>query len=191
MAQPAKRIACYGASNTYGFDPRSFLGERYDETTRWPEVLAVRTGWTVFNWGENGREIPHSPAEFKLLESLIATAEPLDLLVLDLGANDLLRSYPPSVEAVTVRLETLLRCLERDFPDLPLLVLAPGPLDIPEPQLAALSRQLGPACMELSRRLGVECLDTGAWELELSYDGIHLSPAGHRRMAWELAARLG
>ena len=30
------KVICFGDSNTYGYDPRSFLGDRYGPTDRWP-----------------------------------------------------------------------------------------------------------------------------------------------------------
>ena len=30
-------VVCYGDSNTWGYDPRGFLGDRYDRP--WPEYL--------------------------------------------------------------------------------------------------------------------------------------------------------
>lgn len=50
------RIVCLGDSNTWGFDPGSYFGGRYD--VPWPEKLAQMTGWEVINAGENGCEIP-------------------------------------------------------------------------------------------------------------------------------------
>ena len=29
------KVICYGDSNTYGYDPRSWLGGRYDADSRW------------------------------------------------------------------------------------------------------------------------------------------------------------
>ena len=28
-------VICFGDSNTYGYDPRSYLGGRYDPDSRW------------------------------------------------------------------------------------------------------------------------------------------------------------
>ncbi len=66
------RIVCYGDSNTYGYDPRSYLGGRYPETVRWTALLSA-DGWTVINEGENGRSIPR-------LEREIEAAKPIILL---------------------------------------------------------------------------------------------------------------
>ena len=38
------KVICYGDSNTYGYDPRGWLGGRYDAADRWPDILARRTG---------------------------------------------------------------------------------------------------------------------------------------------------
>ena len=37
-------IICFGDSNTYGYDPRSYLGGRYDAGSRWVDILAEETG---------------------------------------------------------------------------------------------------------------------------------------------------
>ena len=55
------RVICFGDSNTYGYDPRGWLGGRYDEENRWVDILAQKTGWKIVNRGQNGREIPGAP----------------------------------------------------------------------------------------------------------------------------------
>lgn len=184
------QIACYGASNTYGFDPRSYFGGRYPAAGRWPEVLAARTGYTALNWGENGRELPHSPAELGYLSSLLEGNAPLDLLILDLGINDLLGHYPPSVSLVTGRLEALLNWLGERYPALPVLVLLPGPLDLPEEGLMEEFRRLAPAMAEVLQAQGIPYLDLNTLGLELAFDGVHLTEQGHRALAAALADEL-
>ena len=70
-------VICFGDSNTYGYDPRSYLGGRYAADSRWVDILAEETGWTVRNLGENGREIPTSvpdfPADTDLLIIMLGT----------------------------------------------------------------------------------------------------------------------
>lgn len=64
-------VICFGDSNTYGYDPRGYFGGRYDGDNRWVDILAAETGWTVYNMGQNGREIPPAaptfPADTNLL----------------------------------------------------------------------------------------------------------------------------
>lgn len=83
-------VTCFGDSNTYGYDPRSFLGGRYDPDHRWVDILAAETGWTVYNMGQNGREIP---------TSLPSLPSDTDLLILMLGTNDLLQGLSPEMAA--------------------------------------------------------------------------------------------
>ena len=52
-------ILCIGDSNTYGYDPRSWLGSRYPAHIRWTERLP---GVTVINGGVNGMRIPRADA---------------------------------------------------------------------------------------------------------------------------------
>ena len=51
------KILCFGDSNTYGYDPRSFLGDRYPAEYRWVDILAKKLCCTAVNAGMTGREI--------------------------------------------------------------------------------------------------------------------------------------
>ena len=53
------KLLCFGDSNTYGYDPRSFLDNHYPADVRWTDTLARDTGWTVLNMGET---VGRSPA---------------------------------------------------------------------------------------------------------------------------------
>ena len=33
------KVICFGDSNTYGYDPRSYFGGRYDADIRWVDIL--------------------------------------------------------------------------------------------------------------------------------------------------------
>lgn len=81
------RVLCFGDSNTYGYNPRGFLGDRYDAEDRWADLLSKQTGWDVINLGANGREIPHNGAPL----SLLSEYTPVDIFLTMLGTNDLLQ----------------------------------------------------------------------------------------------------
>ena len=51
-------VICFGDSNTYGYDPRSYLGGRYDPDSRWVDILAI--GDRVVNL-QHGSERPGDP----------------------------------------------------------------------------------------------------------------------------------
>lgn len=78
-------VICFGGSNTYGYDPRSYFGGRYGADSRWVDLLATETGWTIRNMGQNGREIPSSAPPFPA---------DTDLLIVMLGTNDTAAALP-------------------------------------------------------------------------------------------------
>ena len=59
------RMLCYGDSNTYGYDPRGFVGDRYQKESRWVDILAQKLKWEIQNEGQNGREIPIRPFQYQ------------------------------------------------------------------------------------------------------------------------------
>ena len=41
------KVLCYRDSNTYGYDPRGFFGDRYPAECRWVDILARKLNWEV------------------------------------------------------------------------------------------------------------------------------------------------
>ena len=79
------RLLCIGDSNTWGYDARSYFGERYPASERWVNLLAGLTGCECVNLGENGRCIPKTPLDVELSED--------ERVVVMLGSNDLLEGF--------------------------------------------------------------------------------------------------
>lgn len=170
-------ILCYGDSNTFGFDPRSFLGGRYAADCRWVDLLAAETGWEVRNNGMNGREIPRRAPVFS------ASA---DLLVIMLGTNDILQGC--RAEEAAARMDTFLASLV--FPKEQVLLIAPPPLVqgewVTEQRLIEESVKLATTYRELALRQGVRFLDAGEWGVPMAFDGVHFTEEGNRVFAREL-----
>ena len=166
------KILCFGDSNTYGYDPRSWFGETY--ATTWVEAMAEKLGCTVINAGENGREISRSEHSLNLL---LERHQPVDLLIVMLGTNDLLHGNAP--EAVAARMKRFLENIQ--FEKSKILILAPPPMKLGEwvssQSLLDASRRL-PA---LYQGLGVRC--AGGWEIPLAFDGVHFTEEGHAAFA--------
>ena len=179
-----KRLLCMGDSNTYGYDPRSQLGGRYPADIRWTGRLA---DWDVINCGENGAEIPTREWELEAHERKIRRASPVTAAVVMLGSNDLLQHPHFTAEQVTVRMEKYLQRVVQLIPPHQVLLLAPVPMRpgawVYEPRLLEESARLGEYYEALAERIGVDFADTGLWGIELSFDGVHLTPEGHRVFA--------
>lgn len=172
------KVVCFGDSNTFGYDPRSWLGGRYPADSRWVDLLAQKTGWEVVNLGENGWCIPLRP---------MPLPEDTDLVIVMLGTNDLLQGCTPEKAADRMKrfLQSLPLAPER------ILLIAPPPMVpgewVTEPSLMESSRMLAGYYRELAGQLGVRFADAGNWHVTLAYDGVHFTEPGHRAFAERLA----
>ena len=168
------KAVCFGDSNTFGYDPRSWLGGRYDADSRWTDILAVETGWTVCNMGQNGREIPATAPGFPA---------DTDLLIVMLGTNDLLQGRSP--EQAAGQLKQFLSGISMDRSKI--LLIAPPPVTlgewVPSQQLIDDSHTFAKCCQALAEQMGIRFVDTGKWNISLAYDGVHFTEQGHKAFA--------
>lgn len=176
------RILCFGDSNTYGFDPRSFLGDRYPAEDRWTDILEKQTSWEVMNAGANGREIPRGFHALRLLSEYA----PVDVFFVMLGTNDLLQGVSASEAAVLM--EAFLNQL---LPHCKAIVLAaPPPMKrgawVPTDALVTESLQLMEEYQRLAQRLRIPFADTRGWNIQLAFDGVHFTEEGHHTFASQL-----
>ena len=174
-------VICFGDSNTYGYDPQGYFGGRYDADSRWVDILAVETGWTVCNMGQNGREIPSAAPAFP---------DDTDLLIVMLGTNDLLQGRSP--EQAAGRLERFLSGVSMDQSKV--LLIAPPPVTlgawVSSSQLIDDSCTFARLCQALAERMGIRFADAGRWDISLAYDGVHFTEQGHKAFAAGLLEEL-
>ena len=174
-------VICFGDSNTYGYDPRGYFGGRYDADSRWVDILAANTGWTIYNMGKIGREIPSAAPNL-----------PADtnLLIVMLGINDLLQGCSQTQAAE--RLEQFLSDISLDRNKI--LLIAPPPVTlgawVPSAKLIEDSRIFARLCQTLAERMGIRFADAGKWDIPLTYDGVHFTEQGHKAFAARLLEEL-
>ena len=179
-----RRLLCYGDSNTYGYDPRSYLGGRYPKSARWTGLLDAE-GWKVINKGENGRSIPKLSCEIDAAIQMVCGTE-ADILTVMLGSTDLLQGS--TAEVCGERMERFLSAILTRAPETPnILLIAPPPM-VPgawasDPETVEESRKLADCFEAIAHQLGVSFTDAGAWNVGLSYDGVHFSEEGHLAFA--------
>ena len=149
------KVICFGDSNTYGYDPRSYFGGRYDADNRWVDILAEQTGWTISNMG----------------------------LIVMLGINDLLQGRSP--EQAAERLERFLSGISLDRKKILLIAPPPVALGawVPNQQLIDESHTFTRLCQDLAERMGIRFADAGTWDIPLAYDGVHFTEQGHKAFA--------
>lgn len=182
------RVLCYGDSNTYGYDPRSYLGGRYPESIRWTGLLK-EYGWEVCNEGENGRSIPRHGGEMERTVRTLCRME-TDVLAVMLGSNDLLQVPRPSAAECAGHMERFLYALlHTDGWDCSrsILLVAPPPMAlgawVADAETIAASHRLAKCYEDAARRLGINFADAGGWGIGLTFDGVHFSEAGHLAFA--------
>ena len=174
------KIVCYGDSNTYGYDPRSFFGGRYPAEVRWTDRLVRESGAEVIGAGMNGREIPHRERDICVAAERIAELH-ADLLIVMLGSNDLLMGADAADAAE--RMERFINSLKGED----ILLIAPPPMQwgewVTSQELIDASGELSRGYKALSARLGIGFVDAGDWNISLAFDGVHFSEDGHRTFA--------
>ena len=153
------RVFCLGDSNTYGYDPRSYFGGRYDETSRWVDVFAKRTGWEMFNGGENGRKIPKREGEM----AGINLPTEMDMMIIMLGTNDLLQGASP--QRAAERMEAFLGQLHINKKKI--ILISPPPMQpgawVTDEALSNASSDLGKYYGALAQRLDIRFFDAAQW----------------------------
>lgn len=209
-----KRILCYGDSNTWGHNPEPVENDfRYADDVRWTGILKRELGEdiTIIEEGLCGRTImyddPISPfrngSEF--LGCCIQSHQPLDLVILMLGTNDIRHIFTPSVKEIAMGMENLVKTVKTPMnywvgkvPEV--LVVAPAPVrdEIAQSDFYGMydevsvekSKQLAKAYKDIFARWeGVTVLDAGEIAEVSIQDCIHLSRKGHQALGEAIAAK--
>ena len=173
------RILCFGDSNTYGYDPRGFFGDRYEAGDRWVDLLAEKTGHGCINAGVNGRVIPRG--EYAL--RMISEEKRADVCLLMLGTNDLLQGT--SAEEAAGRMDAFLIQLMTMYPKI-LLICPPrlGPVSrtVMGPCFGGSeekSTQMAPFFEKVAAKYGVEYMNADEIIVSSEIDGLHLDADQH------------
>ena len=77
-------------------------------------------------------------------------------------------------------MEMLLKAAILQHPGIPVLLLAPPDIGIPE--FKEKIRQLAALYEKLANKLGLYFLDPQCWALSMACDGVHLSEMGHTQL---------
>jgi lysophospholipase L1-like esterase len=213
-----RNVLVYGDSNTWGWVPTSpvFPTTRYAKKDRWPEIMAEVLGdeYDVVTEGLNGRttnaDDPSAPGLLNGaddLDSAVASHEPLDLVIIMLGSNDLKLRLGRSVNDIAQGMAELVGIVRRDTglgwtqyerPDV--LVISPPPFGAQfEPQIGSAfegAREkiaaLPAAYLQVSEKAGVHFFDAAmvVQEGEIGIDGLHLLVKGNRDLGEAVAAKV-
>ena len=182
-----KRIVCYGDSNTYGWDPRMFSGNRYDHP--WPELTAELTVHKVYNLGEPGRVIPRWEESLEWFRRDVAPLSP-ELLVIMLGTNDLLEMPEPSADRIAQDMEKMIRSAVQNRLSERILLLSCPPVEFQKEIYQPVLEEVSDRYRQLAAQDQIDFADPLRWGITMGCDGVHFSEGGHRIFAEKFAQEL-
>jgi lysophospholipase L1-like esterase len=198
------RILCFGDSNTWGYIPAT-KHSRYASNIRWTGVLqnALGAGYDVLEEGLNSRTIctndPRPDKEGRNgLEYLIPcldTHDPIDLLIIMLGTNELKEDYNFSVrdiaEMMRMCIKTILdRPSQTGHPSPKIILLSPPHIDQTaercRPEYGYVgctekSIELGQAYAAIAKDMAIHHVDAGNYTL-VGSDGVHITEVSHQQL---------
>jgi lysophospholipase L1-like esterase len=199
-----KSILCYGDSNTHGYIPGS--GERYPRDVRWTGVLRDELGdrYEVIEEGLNGRTtVWNDPiGGYKngktYLIPCLETHQPLDLVIMMLGTNELKKRFSLSTYDIAEGVRVLVNTVQKSEAGpngVPpkLLLMAPPPVakltEFVEMFEGAevKSRQFSEHYRRIAEEQGCEFFDTSEVIVSSDIDGIHFEAGEHQKLGKTVA----
>lgn len=198
-------ILVYGDSNSFGTPPAPDLIDRplrFDPANRWPDVMGATLGpgFDVINASLPGRTTVyddpiHGPTRNGrvILPATLLSHQPIDLLILNLGTNDLQHSFPARGFDIARNLEALVELARFYLPDLGILVAAPViPTEIGTfaPYFEGAAACVGPMRDEIhsmTQRQNCGFFDVMDVVAPDPLDGVHLDAMGQRALGCAMA----
>lgn len=196
-----KTVLCYGDSLTWGYSAETL--DRHDFADRWPSVLAKALGAevTVIAEGLNGRTTAYDDHladcdrnGARILPTILHSHDPLDLVILMLGANDMKPTICGTAFGALQGMERLVELVRRhawsfEREEQPgILIVAPPPLcDTANTAFAAMfaggveqSAMLATLYADLADETGCGFFDAGSVAETTPLDGVHLDAENTR-----------
>lgn len=203
-----KRILCYGDSITWGADPEG--GTRFDEATRYPRVLAALLGaeYDVVEEGCPGRTtvydtgVDHYVNGRTYLYPCLESHQPLDLIVLMLGTNDIANGARKNAYYAAAGVQRLVQeirrwCMDRNQRMMDIVIVSPpivSPVLKPDldqvfdtPYAHDQSLQFKKYYQAVATQCGCAFLASEEYAVA-GTDGVHITAESHKNLAQALAA---
>ena len=210
-ANPQKTVLVFGDSLTWGLAPG--VDRRHAPEDRWTSVAQARLpGVRFVESAICGRTTAYEfpPRQFRnglsALPYVLEEASPVDLIVLELGVNDLFALPQGRAEDAAAGMRALIdECRNRrdvrDWRDAEILVIGPGAavaVEGPLAQTEPISRhildeipRIGPLYEALAQEMGVHYFSIAGIAQASPVDGCHLEAAESRKLGVALAEPIG
>lgn len=205
----AKRLLCYGDSNTHGRDPKQKAQDgvktRFPVGVRWTSLLQQILGsdFEVIEEGYGGRttdlEDPKDPSRNGLayLIPCLGSHVPLDVVVLMLGTNDFKDKFKRSARDVANAIIGLIHAIKAAAPDAQILLVSPIFINGTHPQsvenysqATEKSHQLGSELELVAEEHSCTFVDLAQHVQPSTYDGLHIDEADQKIVAQVIVEKL-
>lgn len=197
----AKRILCYGDSNTWGYIPGT--AKRHPVGTRWTSLLQEKLGddYEIIEEGLNSRttdlDDPKNIGKNGLVyfRPCLETHDPIDFLILMLGTNDMKERFNREPARIADGIKNLLENLKQfsieEKTKLPKVILISPPLvnesvaGVKDKYLGAeeKSKQLAALYQQIATQYNCTFVDITKLVSPSKTDGYHLEPSDHQLIA--------
>ncbi|WP_010254388.1 GDSL-type esterase/lipase family protein [Treponema primitia] len=212
-----KHILCFGDSNSWGWDAESYdlstgIAKRMPYEVRWPGLAQKLLGseYHIIENTLNARtlmwEDPYQPHRLGLasLEETLDANAPLDLVILQLGANELKQMFNLSARKISRGLDKLVLTAQQEYYGYPVpqvLVIAPAPVS-PDIGKYIFGHEFGPQAYEKSLEFsclykqiaasrGCAFIDCAPLKFTLNpRDGLHYSREDHTKLGSAVADKI-
>ncbi len=192
-----RRILCFGDSNTYGHAPDN---TRYEESVSWPGVLGRLLGdkFEVITEAQNGRTVafddPYMPGcnGMRDIGDCLDRHEPLDLVIIMLGTNDLKKHFDATPDIIGDNLKKMCELVQSKT-DAKILLASPmllgdqiefSPLHLEFGRQAVdYSFEIAPVTEKVAKEIGAEFIDMALVAVVSDVDCLHLVPEEHAKVA--------
>lgn len=206
------RILCYGDSNTWGYISGSDH-QRYGNNERWTRILANLLGdkFEVIEEGLNSRTLTSNDTRhgkegkngYEYLIPCLDTHDPIDLVVLMLGTNELKSAYNKTAQEISELLEeyfvkTILNRKSQLKESYPKLLIVTPPLVNEEAEYCkaggkyvgagSKAKELNDIYKNIAEKYNCYFLSNEG--LETGIDGVHLTKESHKKLAEKLENKI-
>lgn len=197
----SKRILCFGDSNTWGYIPAT--GKRYSVGVRWTSLLQEKLGndYEIIEEGLNSRTTDIDDPKHKgkngltYLRPCLETHDPIDLIILMLGTNDMKERFSREPHRIAEGIENLIKeikefAVEEETKEPEVIVVSPPLVDetvegVKEKYLGAgeKSTKLGQLYEEVAKKYNYKFIDISKVVSPSKKDGYHLEPDAHENIS--------
>lgn len=192
-----KKILCFGDSNTFGYNPKN--GKRYNSEIRWSGIVknALIKNYEVIEAGCNNRTAFCNNPEgneytgTKALKKYIAND--IDILILQIGINDLQKFYGINISDYYTGIESLIEIARNANENINIILVSPSEINenilkchfslMFDEESIKKSKELQNTYKEIAEKYNCKFINLNEITKVSNIDGLHYLEEEHKKIA--------